>query len=66
MSVLNVSISPVHVYIVYPKIGKHYLHLRVVSDLNHCNPQPLWQKMIHHLFGGGRKLKLRILKGESS
>ena len=37
MSVLNVSISPVHVYIVYPKIGKHYLHLpQEVRDSYYC------------------------------
>ena len=36
MSVLNVSISPVPVYIVYSKIGKHNLHPRVVRDSYYC------------------------------
>ena len=43
MSVLNVSTSPVHVYIVYPKTEKLYLHPRVVRDSYYLNSKFLRQ-----------------------
>ncbi len=66
MSVPNVSISPVHVWIVYPKTGRFLLHLLVVHDLNYGNIGPRWQRMVHHLFERWTNSKLNILKDKFS
>ena len=63
MSVPNVSISPVHVWIVYPKTGRVLLHLLEVHDLNHGTIRPRWQKSDTSSFWKRNESQIQHLEG---